>query len=234
MDKELELINDMSAKQVDGLLFMGDEITNMHRTYFEDLKVPVVLAGLLDYQQEIPSVNIDYGQAAYDGMRYLLENGHRRIGLVIGSMKQLILKNHIIPNAEKALSEFQVAFMSHYLYEGDNSYKSGLEAAASFLHMDLKSRPTAIFVLSDEMAIGVIHGVQDKGFHVPKDFEVLSFENTKLTKMVRPTLSSIVQPMYDIGAVSMRLLTKLMTKEKVLEKQVILPHRIEFRDSTKK
>ena len=100
--------------------------------------------------------------------------------------------------------------------------------------MDLKSRPTAIFVLSDEMAIGVIHGVQDKGFHVPKDFEVLSFENTKLTKMVRPTLSSIVQPMYDIGAVSMRLLTKLMTKEKVLEKQVILPHRIEFRDSTKK
>ena len=53
LDKELELINDMSSKQVDGLLFMGDELTQAHRTYFEGLKVPVVLAGLLDRKSYI-------------------------------------------------------------------------------------------------------------------------------------------------------------------------------------
>jgi LacI family transcriptional regulator len=51
--------------------------------------------------------------------------------------------------------------------------------------------------------------------------------------MVRPTLSTVVQPMYDIGAVAMRLLTKLMNKETVEEQTVVLPHRIQFRDSTK-
>ena len=233
LDKELELINDMSSKQVDGLLFMGDELTQAHRTYFEGLKVPVVLAGLLDGKNEIPSVNIDYGQATYDSMKHLLKAGHRKIGLIMGNMRQLILKKYIIPSAEKALSEYQAEFMSHYLYEGDNSYKSGLEATAVFLNMSPATRPTAIFVLNDEMALGVIHGIQDHGLNVPNDFEVLSFEDTKLTRMVRPTLSSVVQPMYDIGAVSMRLLTKLMRKEEIAETQILLPHRIEFRGSTK-
>ncbi len=56
--------------------------------------------------------------------------------------------------------------------------------------------------------LGIIHAAQDHGFSVPDDFEVLGFDNTRLAVMVRPTLSTVVQPMYDIGAVSMRLLTK--------------------------
>ena len=61
----------------------------------------------------------------------------------------------------------------------------------------------------------------------------MSFENSKLARMVRPQLSSVVLPLYDIGAVSMRLLTKLLNKEEVDEKHVILPHRLELRHSTK-
>ena len=83
------------------------------------------------------------------------------------------------------------------------------------------------------MAIGVIQGAADKGFSVPNDFEVISSDNTRLALMVRPQLTTIVQPLYDIGAVSMRLLTKLMNKEEVTEQQVILPHRIETRNSTR-
>ena len=83
------------------------------------------------------------------------------------------------------------------------------------------------------MALGVIHAAQDAGLHVPTDVEVLGFDNTRLALMVRPQLSTVVQPMYDIGAVAMRLLTKYMNKEKVEDHTVILPHRIQFRDSTK-
>ena len=83
------------------------------------------------------------------------------------------------------------------------------------------------------MALGVVHGAEDKGFVIPDDFEVITSENTKLSLMVRPQLTTIVQPLYDIGAVSMRLLTKLMNKEEVTEQKVILPHRIEVRASTK-
>lgn len=82
--------------------------------------------------------------------------------------------------------------------------------------MEVPDRPTAIFVGSDEMALGVVHGAEDKGFTIPNDFEVVSSDNTRLTLMVRPQLTTVVQPLYDIGAVAMRLLTKLMNKEKRL------------------
>lgn len=98
--------------------------------------------------------------------------------------------------------------------------------------MEMDNHPTAVFVSSDEMALGVIHGAQDKGLRVPEDMEIFGFDNTRLATMVRPTLSTVVQPMYDIGAVAMRLLTKLMNKEEVEEQNVILPHRIIERNST--
>ena len=83
------------------------------------------------------------------------------------------------------------------------------------------------------MAVGVIHGLQDAGYNVPGDVQVFGFNNTRLSTMVRPTLSTVVQPMYDLGAVAMRLLTKYMNKEEVEENTVILPHRMIERDSTK-
>ncbi len=67
---------------------------------------------------------------------------------------------------------------------------------------------------------------------MPEEVEVIGFDNTRLATMVRPTLTTVVQPMYDIGAVSMRLLTKYMNKEEVDEKVVVLPHRLEYRNSS--
>lgn len=115
--------------------------------------------------------------------------------------------------------------------EGDYTYDSGIEAFEKLL--EAADRPTAILVGSDEMALGVVHGAEDKGFKIPEDFEVITSDNTRLSLMVRPQLTTIVQPLYDIGAVSMRLLTKLMNKDESSDSIVILPHRIEHRQSTK-
>lgn len=62
---------------------------------------------------------------------------------------------------------------------------------------------------------------------------MISFENSKLARMVRPRLTSVVLPLYDIGAVAMRLLTKIMNKEEIENQSVLLPHRIEYRHSVK-
>ena len=91
--------------------------------------------------------------------------------------------------------------------------------------------PKAIFAGTDEMALGVIHAIQDAGYSVPNDFEVVGHDNTRLATMIRPKLTTVVQPMYDIGAVAMRLLTKILNAEEIEEKNVVLPHRIERRDS---
>ena len=83
------------------------------------------------------------------------------------------------------------------------------------------------------MAAGVLNGLADKGVSVPEEFEIITSNNSLLTEVSRPRLSSITQPLYDIGAVSMRLLTKLMNKEEIEEKTVVLPYGIDQKGSTK-
>ncbi|WP_017726549.1 catabolite control protein A [Halalkalibacterium ligniniphilum] len=230
-DKEIHLINTLLEKQVDGIVFMGGHITDEHVEEFKRSPVPVVLAATLDANKEIPSVNIDYKQAVYDAVTYLLKSGHERIGMLSGPLDDPINGYQKFAGYREAVEDAKLAFDESLIVIGDYTYDSGMEAMDTFAN--LEKRPTAIFASTDEMALGVIHGAQDKGFKIPEDFDVIGFDNTRLATMVRPTLTTVVQPMYDIGAVSMRLLTKLMNKEEVSEHVVELPHRIEFRQSTK-
>lgn len=230
-EKEFHLLNTMLGKQVDGIVFMGEDITDIHVEEFKKSPVPIVLAASFDEQNETSSVNIDYTQAAYDAMKYFIEQGHKRIGFVSGPFINKAGSAKKLQGYKKALEEAGISYDENLIIDGDYTYDSGIEAFERLWGMDEK--PTAIFVSSDEMALGVIHAAQDAGLNVPTDIEVLGFDNTRLALMVRPQLSTVVQPMYDIGAVAMRLLTKYMNKEKVEDHSVILPHRIQFRDSTK-
>lgn len=83
-EKELHLLNTMLAKQVDGILFMGGDVTEEHVEQFKKSDVPIVLAATIEKNNIIPSVNIDYEQAAYDAVHMLIEKGHKRIAYVTG------------------------------------------------------------------------------------------------------------------------------------------------------
>lgn len=230
-EKELHLLNTLLEKQVDGIVFMGGRIGEEHIAEFQKSPVPVVLAATVDEQGETPSVNIDYKQAAYDAVKHFVEGGHRNIAMVSGPLADPINGHYKFEGYQRALEEKGIPFNDRYVTVGDYTYDSGIEAMAAFFKE--KEQPTALFVGSDEMGIGVIHGILDNGYRIPEDFEVISFNNTRLSLMVRPRLTTVVQPMYDIGAVAMRLLTKYMNDEEVDDHVVVLPHRIEYRDSTK-
>lgn len=231
VNKELHLLNTMLGKQVDGLIVMSQNITD---DFVQELKrspVPIVLAGSIEESQTIPSVNIDYRQATFDATNYFIEKGHKKIAFAMGPMRDLINHAEKLVGYKQALEEAGLEFREDYVIEGEYTYESGLGGWKKLRDHD--DRPTAIVSGDDEMALGVMHGAQDDGLAVPEDIEVITADNTKLALMVRPQLTSIVQPLYDIGAVSMRLLTKYMNKEKVQENIVVLPHRLELRGSTK-
>lgn len=230
-DKELHLLNTMLGKQVDGIVFMSGNITPEHVAEFEKSDVPIVLAGSIESSGRIPSVNIDYEQAAFDVTTRFIEKGHKSIAFVIGPLYEPINSEKKLVGYKRALQEAGIDYLEELVVEGDDSYDSGIEAFEKLT--EVANRPTAIFVGSDEMALGVVHGAEDRGFQIPDDFEVISSDNTRLTLMVRPQLTTVVQPLYDIGAVAMRLLTKFMNKEKINSEIIVLPHRIEERDSTK-
>jgi LacI family transcriptional regulator len=230
-DKEIHLINTLLEKQVDGIVFMGGQITEEHVEEFKRSPVPIVLAATIDPKGELSSVNINYKEAAYDAVKFLIDNGHTKIGMLTGSLEDPVNGYQKYSGFKKAIEAASISLNDDYVVVGDYTYNSGIEAIETFL--SLSERPTAIFAGTDEMALGIIHGAQDRGLHVPNDIEVIGFDNTRLAEMIRPTLTTVVQPMYDMGAVSMRLLTKYMKKEEVIDGVVVLPHRIEFRQSTK-
>ncbi|ABV63278.1 catabolite control protein A [Bacillus pumilus] len=230
-DKELHLLNTMLGKQVDGIVFMGGNITDVLVEEFKRSPVPIVLAASVEEQAQTPSVNINYEQAIYDSVQLLVEKGHKRIAFVSGPMSEPINSMRKLAGYKRALEEAGIAFDDVLVAEGDYSYDSGIESLAHLLEQS--DKPTAVIAATDEMALGVIHGAQDRGVSIPEDLEVIGFDNTRLSLMVRPQLTTVVQPTYDIGAVAMRLLTKLMNKEQVDDQIVELPHRIEERQSTK-
>lgn len=231
-DKEFHLLNTMLGKQVDGIVFMGGNITVDLVEEFKKSPVPIVLAGSVERSKSIPAVNIDYEQAAFDAVKTFIDEGHKDIAIVLGPLNETINRDMKLGGYKRALTEAGVPFREELVAaEMDYSYDSGIEALERLL--EVNPRPTAIFSVSDEMALGVVHGAEDRGYKIPDDFEIITSDNTRLSLMVRPQLTTVVQPLYDIGAVAMRLLTKYMNKEKVSNHIVVLPHRIEQRSSTK-
>ncbi|MDO3677692.1 MULTISPECIES: catabolite control protein A [Paenibacillus] len=231
-EKEIRVINTLLEKQVDGLLFMGGAITEEHIQAFKTSSVPVVLCATADEQRTIPSVDIDHEKAAFDAVNVLLENGHRDIAMISGTLQDPANGYARYQGYKKALEAANIPLREELVRIGNYRYESGLEVTKYFLELD--NRPTAIFAATDEMAIGAIHTLQDNGLKVPEDMSVISVDNIRMASMVRPLLTTVAQPMYDIGAVAMRLLTKLMnkeTKDASELSQVILPHEVIYRNS---
>lgn len=231
VNKELHLLNTMLGKQVDGIIVMSQNITEEFAAELKRSPVPIVLAGSIEPSETLPSVNINYQEAIYDAVTHLLQNGHKYVAFTMGPMKDLINHGEKLLGYKKAIENAGLTYDEDYVVEGSYTYESGLEGWQKLT--SLPHLPTAIVSGDDEMALGVMHGAQDDGYSIPNDVEVITSDNSKLTLMGRPQLSSIVQPLYDIGAVAMRLLTKYMNKEQVDEHIVVLPHRLELRGTTK-
>ena len=193
-DKELHLIQTMLGKQVDGVVFMSSNITEEHIEELKKSPVPVVLAGTVEDTEQIPSVNIDYKQAVMDAVAFFKENGHERIAVVTGPATDAITSKKIVPGYHEALEKAGLSFREDYVVETDSTYDSGIEALNQLA--ELNERPTAIYVRSDEAALGIIHAAYDRGIKIPEELEVISSDNTRLSLMVRPRLSTVVQPLY--------------------------------------
>ncbi|WP_339251049.1 catabolite control protein A [Sporosarcina sp. FSL W8-0480] len=229
--REVELFEDHLGKQVDGVIFMSDSLSEEIRKEMATANVPVVLAGTLDAGTNLPTVNIDHEDAAYQAVKKLIDNGHKRIAHVSGPLTRDINRLCKKVGYEKALKEAGLPVIDEYFIETNNTYDDAYEKWT--LIRELDERPTAIFAGNDEIAVGIMNGLRDDGLSVPDDIEMTCFQHTLLSRVVRPQLTAVVVPLYDLGAVSMRLLTKLMNGEEVEEVGVILPFSIEERQSTK-
>lgn len=229
--KEAQVLNTLLAKQVDGIIFMGNNLTDELRAQFTRSKTPIVLAGSVDAKNEVESVHVDYVAAVEEAVADLINHGNKRVAFITGPMSDPINGEYRLKGYKNVLAKHGIEYDPDLVFETDYSYRAGevlWPALAS-------AKATAAFVGDDELACGVLNGAKDAGVKVPAEFEIITSSNSKLTEIVRPQLSSITQPLYDIGAVSMRFLTKMMNKEDMSldEKTIELPYGYIKRASTK-
>ncbi|MCJ8270050.1 MAG: substrate-binding domain-containing protein, partial [Psychrosphaera sp.] len=113
---------------------------------------------------------------------------------------------------------------------GDYQIESGITAAQALLM--LKQRPTAIFCFNDEMAIGAMSFIQDLGYHIPNDISIIGFDDIRFAQFSTPSLTTIRQPVEDIGSNCMNMLIDLMTGEGTKSDYIELPVTLVERNST--
>lgn len=226
--KEKEIFNNLLSKQVDGIIFLGGTISEEIKDLITKSSVPVVVSGTNGKDAGIASVNIDFETAAQEITEQLILNGAKEFAFVGGNYSKKA-QDDVLAGLKTVLAKHQLNLNEDNIFNGNETYKDGVRAFEALK----KAKPDAILSISDEQAIGLVHSAQDEGVNIPEDLQIVSFNNTRLVEMVRPQLSSVIQPLYDIGAVGMRLLTKYMNEEEIEEPNVILPHRIEYRGTTK-
>lgn len=227
-DHEVTVINSLFAKQVDGIIFMGYHLTEKIRAEFSRTRTPIVLAGTVDLEHQLPSVNIDYKAAVEDSVTQLAKN-NEKVAFVSGPLIDDINGKLRLAGYKAGLEKNNLRYNEGLVFEAKYSYKDGFDLAQRVLN----SGATAAYVGEDELAAGLLNGLLAAGKSVPEDFEIITSNDSPITSYTRPNLSSINHPLYDLGAVSMRMLTKIMNKEELEEKDVILNHGITLRQSTK-
>lgn len=228
-EKEIQVFNTLLAKQVDGIIYLGNSMTPRLRTEIARTSTPVVLAGTVAEGDEFSSINIDYKEAVREATEILLAR-NEKVALVTGPSDHEINKNHYVVGYKNAHEKLGRKVDEDLIIQGDYDLESG-EKIYGEIHA---SGATAALVHDDIVAVGLLNALQDHGVKVPEEFELITSHNSTYCKIVRPQMSSIQLPLYDLGAVAMRLLTKIMAKEEVEEHKVILPHKIVERGSTRK
>lgn len=227
-DHEVTVINSLFAKQVDGIIFMGYHLTEKIRAEFSRTRTPIVLAGTVDLEHQLPSVNIDYKAAVEDSITQLAKN-NEKVAFVSGPLIDDINGKLRLAGYKAGLEKNNMRYNEGLVFEAKYSYKDGFDLAQRVLN----SGATAAYVGEDELAAGLLNGLFVAGKSVPEDFEIITSNDSPITSYTRPNLTSISLPLYDLGAVSMRMLTKIMNKEELEEKDVILNHGLTLRQSTK-
>ena len=228
-EKEVAVVNTLFSKQVDGVIFMGYHLTEKIRSEFSRSRTPVVLAGTVDVEHQLPSVNIDYKNATADAVRHLLKR-NKKIAFVSGPLVDDINGKVRLVGYKEALKQAGVNYSEGLVFESKYRYDDGYALAERLV----SSKATAAIVTGDELAAGLLNGLADHGVSVPEDFEIITSDDSQIARYTRPNLTTIAQPLYDLGAISMRMLTKIMHKEELEEREVLLPHGLTERKSTRK
>jgi len=223
--KQVAFLRDIT----DGLLLLLPYTPDNLLLEIEKAGVPVVVIDHRGTQIMLPSVSVNNYSGARAAATHLLALGHRRIGLVSGPIGYGASAARL-RGYKKALLAAGIPFDKTLVAGGDFRQPGGFKAAQKLL--SLAEPPTAIFAANDLMAFGVMEAIKEHGLRVPDDISVMGFDDIPMASQVYPPLTTIRQPLYEMGVAAVRIMNAIRHRVKPLRDRVILPTELVERATT--
>lgn len=211
---------------VDGVISL-EHLDNHDDTLAQLRELPWVCCSEFMPAAGVPYVSVDHGQAAVDAVQYLLNKGHRRIALITADESYCWARLRR-EGYETALKRAGLAVDPALIRTvASTDFEAGSDAAGGLL--TLMEPPTALFAVSDTLAIGAIKALRRGGRRVPTDIAVMGFDDLPLSAVFEPGLTTIAQPMRRLGAQAAEMLLQRLAGEHPLSRT--LPHALVIRES---
>ena len=226
----VDSLQNIVAEQVDGILYLNDELTEEEvgqaKEILNNNNIPYVFANVAANDKDVPVVGINYELAGYELTKALIDEKTRDVYLLS------TLRNYSTNELKEQgyIRAMKEAGLTANIFRTSGDTKINRPHFETFF--DDKNVDVAIAV-RDSIAVSFMNIAREHNKIVPDDLLVAGFQNTKYAELARPRLTSIDIPVYEIGAESMRLLTRMMQQEEVEQIQIILPHKIIFRETTR-
>lgn len=190
----------LQAVKADGILYVaGNGQTVSLDT--ENVNIPIVMAFEHSDSDEIPCVVTDDIQGSYDMVKYLIQMGHRRIGMICGRINNRHTQERVL-GYQKALLDEKILYDPDLIHYGDWSREHGYKEAESLIRQGV----SAIFCLDDPMAGGVYDYCLEKGIRIGEDLSVVGYNNHEISDYLAPKLSTVDRNLTEIGYRAVKIL----------------------------
>lgn len=158
--------------------------------------------------------------------KYLLAAGHRRIALLVGEQVTQNIQQRI-DGFRSVMKQYRLSLPDEMVVQSPMTKLGGYQATEALLRL----KPSAIFAINDEMAIGVYRGFQERGVRIPADISIMGYDDIDLADFITPKLTTIHQPAYEMGQVATELLIERIQNPRLMHQDKQLPLELIERDS---
>jgi LacI family transcriptional regulator len=229
-DREASLLYRLVHGATDGALIVlrqqsSDELVRL----LDDSSPFVVVDPLQRLDGRIPCVSAAHRSGADQAMQHLLALGHRRIAAITGPSGWVATEDRR-SSYRDMLSDGGIERDPALEVEARFEVEPGAVAAAGLL--DLPDPPTAIFAFNDSIAVGAMRAARERGVRVPEDLSIVGFDDIKYATVVSPRLTTVRQPLAEMGRTAVGLVLRLLEGRRSGPLQIELPTRLVVRGST--
>lgn len=210
-------------KQVDGLLLMCTETHLQEHTTFH-LTVPTVIMDWWPVELSADKILEDSEHGGYLATKCLIQNGHRKIGIITGNLQKPLALNRL-NGYKKALLEAQIPLNEHWVVESHFDFQGGVAGMEKLLQQN--ELPTAVFACSDTIALGIYQTAWRYHLRIPQDISVIGYDDINLAQYLAPPLTTIHQPKVELGKMAVEmLLARIKSPEQENQTVMLQPHLI--------